>query len=76
MNKKYANLYVVCIMHLLGLRKYGNISVTISAYTSVGTSDNATSSPVVVRTFEDCELPSLDNVLTDHVIYTHSSWTS
>jgi len=34
----------------IGLRKFGEISVTVSAYTSIGTSDNATSSPFVVRT--------------------------
>ena len=50
---------------LSGLRKYGRISVTISAHTSVGTSDNATSSPVEGRTSQDRELYAL--------IYTHSS---
>jgi len=39
-----------------GLRRYGNVSVTIAAQTAIGTSDNATTEPIEVRTFEDCKL--------------------
>ena len=60
---------LIILLTALGLRKYGNVSVTIAAYTSIGTSDNATSSPIVVKTFEDCKLSSFNNVLSDHVIY-------
>ena len=59
---------------LTGLRKYGRISITISASTSIGTGDNATSSPVEGRTFEDREWICLNYIVSDYGHYVHNSF--